>query len=903
MHLSFVFAIIAGSFGDQSKFRVCRNSPFCVRFRSWLTLKSHPVRSLHLSKVNTDYSTSTGIVDFGFTMKSDAEVGTNYGVVISIHLGAGVFRILVDDIRPTNPRARFRIPSGDVIVSPSPKKLAQYTYATDSARTSIKVEGFYRIEVDHDSFKVRVYNKDDHLSQIINSKNIFAFEKYRWDKAEACIDVDSDPACHSDIDSTGAWRDQFGVFEDIKKYGPSLVGIDVEHINAVSVHGLPEHTTGFTLPYSTDFRFFNADVFQYPLDSGSALYGSIPLLTSVHQEGSASALLWLNPSDTFVSLEKFSASNISSFWTSETGVLDMAILVGPSPADVLKQYHYLTGLPTLPPIFALGYHQSKWGYKSQEEVRKISQKFIDEGISLDVLWLDIQYTDDKKYFTWDPIQYRDPGTLVSGLAVEDERRLVTIIDPHIKADQSYPIFSQLENRDYFVKNSDGTSNFNGQCWPGRSSYPDFTRSEVREFWGSLYSYKNFHGTSRDVWIWNDMNEPSVFDGPEMSFPRDLVHHNNIEHREVHNLYGMYYHRSTYEGLLKRDETLSVPLRPFVLSRSFFVGSHRFGPIWTGDNDSKWTHLQASIPMLLSLSISGMSFSGADVGGFFGDPSKELYIRWQQAAAAFYPFYRCHAHLDSRYREPWTFDSETTELVRDAINLRYTMLPYWYTLFGLYALEGLPIIRPMWFDYMSTDRSTFDDPKLANILEKQIMVGEGVLVRPVVEEGISVVSVYLPESESWWYTFDGSQHFQGGQTIEFPVTISTIPIFVKSGTILPLKKKTRLSTRKMKNDPYTFRVFENIGSEDPPPSGYLYRDDEETMDYVINENYLFSRVFFTGREELMFTKTAGKGESAEPVIASLEIVNQDGLRVVRKGYDYGKTSYLIFPLVGFVLTTF
>lgn len=310
-------------------------------------------------------------------------------------------------------------------------------------------------------------------------------------------------------------------------------------------------------------------------------------------------------------------------------------------------------------------------------------------------------------------------------------------------------------------------------------------------------------------------------------------------------------------------------------------------------------------MLLSLSISGMSFSGADVGGFFGNPPKELYIRWQQAAAAFYPFYRCHAHLDSKYREPWTFDSETTNLVRDAINLRYMMLPYWYTLFGLYALDGLPIIRPMWFDHMSSDRSTFDDPKLAKILEKQIMVGDSVLVRPVVEEGISVVSVYLPLSGSWWYTFDGSQKFQGGQTIEFPVTISTIPIFVKSGTILPLKKQIRLSTRRMKNDPYTFRVFENIASEDSstPPSGYLYTDDEKTMDYVLNENYLFSRVEFTRREELMFTKIAGKRESAEPVIDSIEIVNQDGLRVVRKGYDYGRNFYLIFSLVGFLLTTY
>ena len=903
-----LIAFVVESLADSSRFKSCENSSFCVRFKAWSRLTSRPDRQLKLDNVNTDQAYSTGVVDFAFNVKSTAEAESNYGVTISVNTASAVVRVRMDDTRSSNPRRRYRIPDGDVVVPPQEKPLSRYTYTTSAEMTSIQVRNLYRLEVEHSSFKIRVFNKNGHLVQVINAKNTLAFEKYRKDSREVCTDQRSDPACHPEINPTGAWDETFGRFRDVKIYGPSLVGIDVEHVESVSVHGLPEHTTGFNLPFSTDFRFFNADVFQYPLDSGSALYGSIPLLTSLHSNPSpsVSAILWLNPSDTFVTLDRSSSSGISSSWVSETGIIDFAIFVGPSPADILKQYHYLTGLPTLPPIFALGYQQSKWGYKSQEEVMAISHRFTAEQISLDVLWLDIQYTDDKKYFTWDPTHYGNPEQLVAALTA-DERKLVTIIDPHIKADSSYSVFSSLQERDFFVKLPDTRSDFTGDCWPGKSSYPDFTRPDVRAFWGSLYSYNHFHGTSPDVWIWNDMNEPSVFDGPEMSFPRNLVHAGNIEHRELHNLYGMYYHRSTYEGLLKRDN-MNIPRRPFVLSRSFFAGSHRFGPIWTGDNNSEWSHLKASIPMLLSLSISGMSFSGADVGGFFGDPSKELYIRWQQAGAAFYPFYRCHAHHDSKYREPWTFDDETTKLVKNAISLRYMMLPYWYTQFALYAIEGLPIIRPMWFDFMSKDIGTFADPKLSAILENQVMVGDKILVRPIVDPGVTSVTVYLPDSKSWWYTLDGSSFFEGGQTIEFPVTLKTIPVFVKAGTILPLKRTERMSTKQMKNDPYTFRVYEALVTYEAP-TGLLYMDDEESMDYAMHENFALIRLEYEG--ELKWTQIGGKRDDIADLnqVVGIEVVNKKGLTVVRTvgssssfslGNDMEKDRWMYLVIVVFAL---
>lgn len=267
--------------------------------------------------------------------------------------------------------------------------------------------------------------------------------------------------------------------------------------------------------------------------------------------------------------------------------------------------------------------------------------------------------------------------------------MVTIIDPHIKRDDKYYIHKEATALGLYVKDKTGGKDYDGWCWPGSSSYLDFTTEKVRSWWADQFHYHKYKGSTPELFTWNDMNEPSVFNGPEVSMQKDLLNLNKCEHREWHNLYGMLFQRSTAEGLTRRNEGENV--RPFVLSRSFFAGSQRYGAIWTGDNLAQWSHLEIAAPMLLGLNVGALSFVGADVGGFFGNPDAELMTRWMQAGA-YQPFFRGHAHHDAKRREPWMFGDETMVLLRRAAMARYALLPFWYTVFWQAGVTGMPVMR-------------------------------------------------------------------------------------------------------------------------------------------------------------------------------------------------------------------
>jgi alpha 1,3-glucosidase len=266
--------------------------------------------------------------------------------------------------------------------------------------------------------------------------------------------------------------------------------------------------------------------------------------------------------------------------------------------------------------------------------------------------------------------------------------MVTIIDPHIKIDSEYYVYQEAKDLDYYVKNADGKTTFEGHCWPGNSAWLDYLNPATRKYWAALFSFQKYEGSTKNLYTWNDMNEPSVFSGPEITMPKDNIHVGGVEHRDVHNLYGMLQQRATYDGQMLRSNYSD---RPFILSRAFFAGTQRYGAIWTGDNTADWDHLASSVPMLLSISMSGVVFCGADVGGFFGNPDAELLVRWYQLGA-FQPFFRGHAHIDTKRREPWVFDEPYTSLIRKAIINRYQLLPYIYTLFRIASLKGTPLMR-------------------------------------------------------------------------------------------------------------------------------------------------------------------------------------------------------------------
>merc|ERR1719506_3210003 len=474
-----------------------------------------------------------------------------------------------------------------------------------------------------------------------------------------------------------------------------------------------------------------------------ALYGTIPLLWAVHRgSGSApsvaSALLWIAPSETFIKLDRAEGEkSVRTWWVSESGVMDVSVFVGPTPAQISGQFHALTGHAPLPPLWALGKHQCRWNYMNEKDVAGVDNSYDKHDIPYDVVWLDIEHTDGKAYFTWNNANFPTPDKMVESISAK-RRKLVNVVDPHIKkvdwkmindttdvkpedwidAEKIPDPESSAEAPEGWNTEEDGDwiqpqidnpaykgawtprkvtdpnspmSDFEGWCWPGTSLYPDFMDPKMREYWGSQFALDKYKGTNADTYIWNDMNEPSVFNGPEVTMPRDAIHPSyNVEHRDVHNMYGYYVHRATFEGLQKR----SPGDRPFVLTRSFFIGSHKYCAIWTGDNTAEWKHLQISIAMVGALAIGGQSLVGADIGGFFKHPESEMVVRWYQLAVLAYPFLRNHAHLETPRREPYTYDEETMKRLKASLHLRYEMLPLWYTIFEEYHSQGHPVVRPL-----------------------------------------------------------------------------------------------------------------------------------------------------------------------------------------------------------------
>ncbi len=383
---------------------------------------------------------------------------------------------------------------------------------------------------------------------------------------------------------------------------------------------------------------------------------------------------------------------------------------------------------------------------------------------------------------------------------------------------SWNIHQEATEKGLYIKDRDG-KDFDGWCWPGSSSYLDFTSPEVRSWWAAQFDLNKYHGSTLDLFTWNDMNEPSVFNGPEVSMSKDCTSREGIEHRYWHNLYGLYMQRATSEGLTLRDPAKT--LRPFVLSRAFWAGSQRYGAIWTGDNRASWDHLKIASPMLLSISLAGVAFAGADVGGFFGEPSAELFTRWYQAGA-FTPFFRGHAHLDTKRREPWIHGEPHTSIRRATAILRYSLLPYLYSSFYQTYVSGVPVMRAMFSEFPNDSRILHVDD--------QWMLGDALLVKPVTEQGKTSVDVFLP-GEQGWYDFHSLSSIlfvpkNGKISVSAPLEV--IPVFVKGGSIISRKMRLRRSSKLMFYDPLTLVIAPNVVTHNAV--GYLYQDDEATLDH-------------------------------------------------------------------------
>lgn len=845
---------------DRNNFKTCDQNAFCRRQRA-----TSPGTSSWIALLEGLNSTISSLQVEVFNTRSQARLQLEL-----IALADSTLHLQLDEMSPLRPRFRARESLNPS--EPAQSNLKIVEQLSDSVSFTFGDNG--RAILSAKPFRLDVFDKDQ-LVISVNARGLLNFEHQRTKKsnepveaeavgsaepiegAEAKVEETAPVEEKPEEDESGMWEETWKSHVDSKPYGPTSVGVDISFPGSKHVYGLPEHADSFVLKQTKNtepYRLYNTDVFEYELNSPMALYGAVPFLMAKNSEG-AVGVFWNNAAETYVDIEESSSGSMVSslmnlvsgggqetyqqtHWFSESGIIDLYLMLGPSPKDVNRQYGAVTGVTPLPQRFALGYHQCRWNYNDQEDVHNVDFGFDKHDIPYDVLWLDIEHTDGKKYFTWDPVKFPDALEMTNNLTAKG-RKLVTIVDPHIKRDSSYFFHQHCENNDFYVKDKDGKI-YEGWCWPGAASYPDFFNPAVRDYWASQYALDKYQGSTLDTYTWNDMNEPSVFNGPEVTMPKDCQHIGGFEHRDVHNLYGMMVVEGTIRGQLMRSNN---KLRPFVLSRSFFAGSQRFGAVWTGDNIADWSHLQIAVPMLLSLSISGIPLCGADVGGFFNNPHNELLTRWYQAGA-FQPFFRGHAHLHSKRREPWLFDEPTNRRIKASIKQRYTYLPLWYTLFHEHEMTGAPPMRPVWMEYPK-DAAAF-------AIEDEHLLGDALLVHPVTHMEVSSVKVYFPGQNVLWYEVENYQVYQGAGYQTVPVTIEKIPVFQRGGAIVSKKERARRASTAMSKDPYTLIVTLDQQGQ---AQGRLYLDDGQSLEYQNGQSLM---VEFTMKDNILSSKFIGEG---------------------------------------------
>lgn len=439
-------------------------------------------------------------------------------------------------------------------------------------------------------------------------------------------------------------------------------------------------------------------------------------------------------------------------------------------------------------------------------------------------------------------------------------QLVIILDPHLKRTDEYFVYTEASKLGILVQNGDGKTNYEGWCWSGSASWLDMFHPQSWGWWQDTLALTPrapgkgvIDANARNVHVWNDMNEPAIFNGPEITSPKDVLHHGGWENRALHNANGVLYMNNTALGLMRREgRDASALRRPFVLSRSFWAGAQRFGAVWTGDNMGDWAHLAVSVPMILANSVGGMAFTGSDVGGFFGNPGDEMLVRWFEHGVLM-PFFRSHAHIDTKRREPYLFVPWVRDAVRRLLRLRYQMLPVWYTAFHDAHTSGLPIARPQYLVHPA-DEAGF-------AIDDQYYIGSsGLLVKPPAQEGAAAVDMYLADSEPYYHWFT-HRVYQGAGTraaVDAPLD-GTTPMLLRGGSVVAVRERVRRAAELHAYDPFTLTVA--VGA-DGTASGTLYLDDGQTYAHEAGA-FVWRRFSFDGHALTSEDELARRSRRAEP----------------------------------------
>lgn len=602
-------------------------------------------------------------------------------------------------------------------------------------------------------------------------------------------------------------EDELGFhWEESYEYGGNIVKMSKTSHDGESYFGLGDKPTDLNLKGK---RFENWVTDSYAYGKGTdPLYKTIPFFTGLHNK-KAYGIFFDN---TFRSFFDFSLErrNVTSFWA-QGGEMNYYFIYGPQMEDVVANYTDLTGKPhQLPPLWALGFHQCKWSYYPESKVKEITKTFRDLKIPCDAIYLDIDYMEGFRCFTWNKEYFPDPKRMVKELA-DDGFKTVVIIDPGIKVDKDYSVFQEALENDYFCKRADGPY-MKGKVWPGECYFPDFTKKKVRDWWSDLY--KELIEDIGVKGVWNDMNEPAVMEVPNKTFPDDVRHDydgNPCSHRKAHNIYGMQMARATYQGVKK----YVYPKRPFVITRAAYSGTQRYTSTWTGDNVATWEHLWIANIQAQRLAMSGFSFAGSDIGGFAEQPQGELFTRWIQLGV-FHPFCRVHSSGEHGNQEPWAFDEDVTNIVRKFIELRYQLLPYLYTTFWKYVDEGIPMLKSL---------VLFDQDDIhTHYRTDEFVFGDKILVCPILEANSRGRRMFLPRGN--WYNFWTNEFVKGGKELWVDADIDSMPIFIKEGAIIPKYPVQQYVGEKI-IEQVTLEVYYKEGKEE----SLLFDDAHDGYDYT------------------------------------------------------------------------
>lgn len=549
--------------------------------------------------------------------------------------------------------------------------------------------------------------------------------------------------------------------------------------------------------------FWNSDNPAYgPNDD--PLYQSIPFFVGL-REGLAYGVFVDNSA--YMTLDMASQAGATTYAVKTERVPpDFYLIGGPEVSEVVQRYVHLTGTPNLPPRWTLGYHQCRWSYYPDTRVKEICDQLRTRQIPADGIWLDIDYMDGFRSFTWSPAGFPDPTKLVSDVE-EIGFKVTAIIDPGLKRDPGWIIYDTGSAQGAFLKDSSGNE-YVGEVWPGDAVFPDFTNPTVRDWWGMLVPNLTGHGV-RGIWL--DMNEPASFKSEYGWTVPNTLQCNGDGHATtmafIHNVYALLESKATYSAM-----KAAVPgRRPFLLTRAGHAGIQRYAAVWTGDAASNWPALRMQLATMMNMGLSGVPMTGSDVGGWEGGTTPELFARWVEVGAIS-PFFRAHVQSSAANQEPWEFGTEVEDISRIHISERYRLLPYWYSLLHRSAVTGEPIIRPLVYEFQQQSQ-VWD-------VDDETMVGPWLLVAPALEQGQTQRTVVLPEGE--WLEYYSGAHFTGPATINHAITLQAMPMYLREGAIVPKGPLMQYSDAAPVN-PLQFDLFPG-----PDASQFvLYEDDGET----------------------------------------------------------------------------